>query len=52
MKRSFEALVEIFDFDVGLVQIVPKKTNEVKSDSLNSTASQDDHLGELSLDRY
>ena len=33
-----EALAEIFDFVAGLVQRVPKKTNEVKFDLLNSTA--------------
>ena len=38
----FEALAEIFDFVAGLVQRVPKKTNEVKFDLLNSTASQGD----------
>ena len=37
-----EALAEIFDFVAGLVQRVPKKINEVKSDLLNSTASQGD----------
>ena len=52
MKRLFEAPTEIFDFVAGLAQRVPKKTNEVKSYLLNSTASQDDHLIELSLDRY
>ena len=34
----FEALAEIFDFVAGLVQRVPKKTNEMKSDLQNSTA--------------
>ena len=38
----FEALAEIFDFVAGLVQRVPKKTNEMKSDLQNSTASQGD----------
>ena len=33
-----EALAEIFDFVAGLVQRVPKKTNEVQSDLQNSTA--------------
>ena len=34
----FEALAEILDFVAGLVQRVPKKTNVVNSDLLNSTA--------------
>ena len=34
----FEALAEISDFAAGLVQRVPKKMNEVKSDLQNSTA--------------
>ena len=34
----FEALAEICDFVAGRVQRVPKKTNEVKFDLLNSTA--------------
>ena len=38
----FEALAEIFDFVAGLVQRVPKKTSTVKSDLLNTTASQGD----------
>ena len=42
MLYPFEALAEIFDFVAGLVQRVPKKMNEVKSDLLNSTASQGD----------
>ena len=33
-----EALAEIFDFVAGLMQSVPKKTNEIKSDLQNSTA--------------
>ena len=37
-----KVLAEIFDFVTGLVQRVPKKTNEAKFDLLNSTASQDD----------
>ena len=36
--QSVEALAEIFDFVAGLVQRVPKKMNEVKSDLQNSTA--------------
>ena len=32
--------------------IVPKKPNEMKADLLNSTVSQDDQLGGLSLDSY
>ena len=47
----FEALAEIFDFAAGLVQRVPKKPNEIKADLQNSTASQDNQLGGLSLDR-
>ena len=43
----FEALAEIFDFVAGLVQRVPKKTNEVQSDLLNSTASQGDRSWEV-----
>ena len=46
----FEALAEIFDFVAGLVQRVPKKPNEMKTDLLNSTASQDDQVGRVSLD--
>ena len=38
----FEALAEISDFVAGLVQRVPKKMNEVKSDLQNSTAPQGD----------
>ncbi len=44
----FEALAEIFDFVAGLVQRVPKKINEVKSDLLNSTASHGDCSWEVS----
>ena len=33
-----EALAEIFDFAAGLMQRVPKKTNEMKADLQNSTA--------------
>ena len=40
----FEALAEIYDFAVGLVQRVPKKTNKVKADLQNSTVSKDDCL--------
>ncbi len=44
----FEALAEISDFAAGFVHRVPKKTNEVKADLQNSTASQgDDHLHTL-----
>ena len=32
MLYPFEALAEIFDFDAGLVQSVPKKTSVAKSD--------------------
>ena len=42
MLYPFEALAEISRFVAGLVQRVPKKTNEVKFDLLNSTASQGD----------
>ncbi len=35
---SVKALAEILDFVAGLMQRVPKKTNEVKSDLQNSTA--------------
>ena len=42
-----KALAEIFDFVAGLVQRVPKKTNEVKSDLQNSTASQGDCSWEI-----
>ncbi|EFM25396.1 hypothetical protein HMPREF9225_0959 [Peptoniphilus duerdenii ATCC BAA-1640] len=45
----FEALAEIFDFVAGFVQRVPKKTNKVKSDLQNSTASQDDCNWEIVL---
>ena len=38
----FEALAEISDFAAGFVHRVPKKTNEVKADLQNSTASQGD----------
>lgn len=34
-----KALAEIFDFVAGLMQRVPKKTNAVKSDLQNSTAT-------------
>ena len=37
--RSFEALAEISRFVTGLVQRVPKKTNEVKFYLQNSTSS-------------
>ena len=37
-RGFFKALAEIFDFAAGLMQRVPKKTNEVKFDLLNSTA--------------
>ena len=47
--RSFEALAEISDFAAGLVQRVPKKPSEVKADLQNSTASQDDQVGGLTL---
>ena len=39
LKRSFEALAEISRFVAGLVQRVPKKSNEMKADLQNSTAS-------------
>ncbi|WP_036746904.1 hypothetical protein [Peptoniphilus sp. BV3AC2] len=52
LKRSFEALAEIFDFTAGLVQRVPKKPSVVKADLQNSTASHDDRLGRLMLDRF
>ena len=42
MLYPFEALAEISRFVAGLVQRVLKKTNEVKFDLLNSTASQGD----------
>ena len=35
---QFEALAEISDFVAGLVQRVPKKSNEVKVDLQNSTS--------------
>ena len=47
-----EALAEIFDFVAGLVQRVPKKTNEVKTDLQNSTARLWNLEGSATGDEY
>ena len=48
-KRSFEALAEISRFVAGLVQRVPKKPNDMKTDLQNSTASQGDCSWEVTI---